>query len=294
MSSHVSNVASDLFATPPSSPLYHYTSIDAVLKIVPDAALWATEIHYFNDSSELAHAVEFFVREARTLRDAAAYENDMLSQLIDWLRGRLAHGNMLFVTCFSEEGNLLSQWRGYTPHAQGVSLGFSDEHLLACVGWQRFELGQCIYDCDSKRRIASATVRAIAECAVAVGPSADAHPSQSFHPAFAAVEPDLLRISALLKHEAFKAEREWRAVSSAVTNYIADDIQYRAGRSTLVPHIPFILSLASDTGVPLERVYLGPSPETNLAMSALSGFLGKNKAAPKCRIVSSGIPYRET
>jgi hypothetical protein len=31
---------------------------------------------------------------------------------------------MTFVACFSEAGDLLSQWRGYANDAQGISIGF--------------------------------------------------------------------------------------------------------------------------------------------------------------------------
>ena len=32
--------------------------------------------------------------------------------------------------CLSEEGDLLSQWRGYAADASGVSIGFSKEYLM--------------------------------------------------------------------------------------------------------------------------------------------------------------------
>jgi hypothetical protein len=38
--------------------------------------------------------------------------------------------------CLSEDGDLLSQWRGYAADASGVSIGFSKEYLgFRCFYW---------------------------------------------------------------------------------------------------------------------------------------------------------------
>ena len=46
-----------LLSQRPSAILYHYTSPAGLLGIVKSRSLWASGIHYLNDSSEYRHAV---------------------------------------------------------------------------------------------------------------------------------------------------------------------------------------------------------------------------------------------
>jgi hypothetical protein len=205
---------------------------------------------------------------------------------------------MLFITCFTEDGDLLSQWRGYTPHAKGVSIGFSHTHLLACAREQHFEFGRCIYDHAAQSQVARLAIQAVVEAARQRGPSppSQADPSQSYHPAFQEAEPHLLRVAALLKHNAFEAEREWRAVSPYVSDYVNTEILYRSGRTTLVPYRPFHLALPQVAGIGVERAVLGPTPQVNLGAQALSQFLSRHRASGGGPMSSgpSRVPYRET
>ena len=44
--------------TRPASFLYHYTSQRGLLGILENKKIWATNIHYLNDSAELYHAID--------------------------------------------------------------------------------------------------------------------------------------------------------------------------------------------------------------------------------------------
>ena len=209
---------------------------------------------------------------------------------------RLADGHMLFVACFSEDGNLLSQWRGYTPHGNGVSLGFSPHFLTERASSNGFRLAPCIYEREQQGIIAKNSINAILSHAVEIGATApqESHPSQSFFPRFYEKEADLLSIAALLKNPAFCAEREWRAVSAVSTNHTDNPLQYRAGRTTLIPYKEFVLRASESSNMKLQKAYLGPTPENNLAIKALSIFLSSSGINPEEGLVASQLPYRET
>lgn len=55
----------------------------------------------------------------------------MLFQLAyDYFRIEFDKGGVTnFVICFCEEGDKLSQWRGYADNGRGVSIGFSEQEL---------------------------------------------------------------------------------------------------------------------------------------------------------------------
>lgn len=72
---------------------HHYSSIPGIFSILDSDELWLSNIRFSNDSTE-----EMLLGDRREARDD-------------------------FVTCFSENGNLLSQWRGYCPYG-GASICF--------------------------------------------------------------------------------------------------------------------------------------------------------------------------
>jgi hypothetical protein len=50
-----------------------------------------------------------------------------------------------YVTCFTKQSSLLSQWRGYCPPHRGVSIGFQADDLRTEAEKQRFRLRECLY-----------------------------------------------------------------------------------------------------------------------------------------------------
>jgi hypothetical protein len=119
MAATIESIAARLYATPPSDILFHYTSIGVLQPILRDRSLWATDIRFFSDAAELKHLMHGLHAAIRTRTP-----DERLTQFSNWLADRLPHGNMIFAVSFSTQGDLLSQWRAYSPAAKGISLGF--------------------------------------------------------------------------------------------------------------------------------------------------------------------------
>jgi hypothetical protein len=120
---------SEYLETAPPETLYHYTSQTGLLNIIETAELWATKVQYMNDATEFYRALNM----ARSILD------DMIGQtLIETpvtahaqLKRSLAglEGINIFAACFCEDGDLLSQWRGYSESGGGASIGFGSAKL---------------------------------------------------------------------------------------------------------------------------------------------------------------------
>jgi hypothetical protein len=83
----------------------------------------------------------------------------------------------------------------------------------------------------------------------------------------------LLKTFCRIKDPFFQEENEWRLVSKYYEKYTDPEIKFREGRTTLVPFIEFPLTDIHDDGRLFEQVYVGPSPNFNLAYSAISRLL---------------------
>ena len=285
-----------LYAEQPTEVLYHYTSLGALTKIVESGCLYASDINFFSDAAEMKHAAEILRIYISQRIEAESSNAKLLTQFREWVSERIAGGHMQFVISFTANGNLLSQWRSYCPHGRGVSIGIRPEVLCRAAGTQGFRVGKCIYDNNTQRDIAEAIITEVVNLAESRGENSDPskrHPSQSFHDVFEELEADLLRIAALLKHGKFNEEQEWRAVSLIITNYVKTPIKYREGRTMLIPYIEFSLRTDGTAQIPLEHVYLGPTPSINNSMTSLSRYLSRYGTSPAGGVTYCQIPYRE-
>jgi hypothetical protein len=228
--------------------------------------------------------------------DDSRTNQKLLAQFLDWVSNRIISGHMLFAASFRANGNLLSQWRGYSALGKGVSIGFNPEYLSACATSQSFQLGKCVYDPDTQEALIKKVIASVECLAEEYGENLDESkrpPLQSYFDIFERVESDLLRIAALLKHPSFQEEEEWRIVSPVLVDYVSTPVKFREGTSMLVPYLEFKLGIGNNDPIELEQVVLGPTPNINLSMNSLTMFLSKMRVKVNSGISYCQIPYRQ-
>jgi len=292
----IKDITENLYSDIPKETLYHYTTFAGLVGIVSSQVLWASDIRYMNDSAELKHSADL-IRMEITHRIAAGHAKpNLLNQFLEWVTHRITNGHMLFATSFRSNGNLLSQWRGYSKMGKGVSLGFNPNYILGCAREQSFQIGKCIYDLSDQRRLIKQVVDAVEYLAQEHCKNSDTtekHSSQTYYDVFEKIESDLLRIAAILKHPSFQEEEEWRIVSPALTDYVTSPVLFREGTSMLVPYVEFKLLQEKNKPIALEHIFLGPTPNINISMNSLIMFLAKNGVNPEKGISYCEIPYRQ-
>ena len=123
--------------------LYHYCDNKALESIIKNKQLWMTDISNSNDYNEvqlfnpqLFCDIEELYKNApfelsfqnkvdfEALKDLLILINNCITRIFD--NGYLTS----FVSCLCEDGDVLSQWRGYANDGKGCSIGFSREELL--------------------------------------------------------------------------------------------------------------------------------------------------------------------
>lgn len=136
--------------------IYHYCSLDTFFTIFSSATIRLSNISKSNDSEEIT----YLLPEMRTFcTELFNYYNDMFS---DEYKLQADFVNKVFdlkfnetslnfyVMCFSEEADLLSQWRGYANDACGVAIGFSTDSFypLARSIYSHYNFSQVNYSLD--------------------------------------------------------------------------------------------------------------------------------------------------
>lgn len=102
--------------------LYHYCSLEAFLCIVREGKLWLSNAHNMSDYLEGSWVVGIINDAFSEL--APKYNPNAISKVVDLYNSSKFSP---YVCCFSENGDLLSQWRGYASDGCGFAIGFDSD-----------------------------------------------------------------------------------------------------------------------------------------------------------------------
>lgn len=281
------------FETEVTIPLYHYTGISSVLGIASSESLWASSISYMNDSKEIVHACEALenVLRPRFVFGQQDEEYKFLTQLQSWVNSCKNTAHTIFVFSLSAEPSLLSQWRSYTPHGKGVSLEFSPEKINFIAQSSGMKIARCVYETVEQEEIIGSLIEKLLVSFRQALPAIDTtkkHPDQCYYDFINKHTNDIFQVLSIIKHGAFREEKEWRLISQHFQKNTDPSIKFREGASMLVPYIELSLGKSKPY---FSNVILGPSSHQNISMSGLSMYMSNQGICQ--RITNCVIPYRE-
>jgi hypothetical protein len=268
--------------------LYHYTSLEGLLGIIDTKSIWATNILYLNDASELNYSRTLFKDQLRTyqeeiIKDAHCYEYKVFADLIrniedeDFIHPELSGG---YVCSFSEEEDLLSQWRGYCPKGLGLSLGFNFKKLHEyLVGDKNIFIRSCIY--DEKEQIKQ--LRELIE-------QFEIRYKNDLMEGFEYIFTEFMNLAPTFKHPKFKEEREWRLFYVPSYGLVESKGEFRLGHMMAIPYIEIPLPKEGNKLI-INKVVVGPTTEPKLSKTSLKMLL-KQKRVEFEEVRYSTIPYR--
>jgi hypothetical protein len=260
--------------------LYHYCNAGALLGIIKDdttpdtGTFWATAIEYMNDFNEY-FSLRSLAKEAGTDQRFGKLHPGVQQFLTDFSElPASSDPNQVFVICFSANGNKLSQWRNYTEAYQGYSLGITTKKIKELAGSSVNDpnvtgafFGPCIYDRQDQ-------LDALFACA------------EQFNADIENLRLGLHLLAPFVKNAAFREEEEWRLV---IHNPNPRSYKFRPGKSTIVP---YIAAQVNGFRASLKKIWLGPTPNPEIACYALRDFLIKNEMADTTEYEYCNIPYR--
>lgn len=280
----------------PAGRLYHYTGVGAVLGMAETRSLRASNPYYLNDSEEIMLGCKLLLWHVGAWKAAVGEDEEFayfIEQFKRWSESFKSVYFNIFVFCLSEHRNLLSQWRSYTPHGKGVSLGVDAPKLDEIAVLNDCVLGKCIYERDAQEALIRGIVDSVvsrfrSEREALIEMPRDGDRSGHYLSFLENYRGAFMTALCLVKHPAFNEEQEWRLISPFIDKFLEADIRFREGSSMLVPYINLRLPVAD---WPFAGALLGPSEHENLSMTALSMLLTQSKL---CRMLENPMtPYRE-
>lgn len=281
----------------PDGPLYYYTSGQTCINIIESGEIWSTQLSCLNDAKEFAFAVEDLLARLRLTQSGntdpavamllAAVENGLLNSQPEKIG--------LFVTCFSGTPDDLGQWRAYGGGEGGYALAFNARQLATEAAANSAFLLRVRYK-EQERAI---LLDDILEWTIAFfkeGIEGRRAPSiEEWIPDFLAVwSEQIMGFAALLKHEAFEAENEWRLI-----HFLGDAdtrrMKFQQRSSMMTRHLPLHFALKDGKKrLPLCGVTVGPCRHKEISRIAIGDLLRANDYLPGTEVTVSEtrIPYR--
>lgn len=253
--------------------LYHYCSTDAFHSIVETHSIWLSSLSLANDTMEGKLVAEVVARLAAGdgLDPAASHNLQVMVGFFEHMLDGLGF-------CLSEEGDLLSQWRGYAADATGTSIGFSRQYLDWLAEQTKgkntagFTLLKVQYDPqahetevaptykEAKRLIDAGAFRS-SGIRMILDPRTDEQVEQErketdkLYKTLSFTMLTLFGKLFLLKSPGFREEKEWRLLSYLVRGG-QDTSFHRPVRDRLVPYRSY--KLIEPERQPIAEVILGP------------------------------------
>ena len=299
---------------------YHYTDISGFMGILSDRCFWASNIHFQNDNAEYKDGLSACLSLIDELSATPnnSLEKEYLSNLGQSLKDEYAlaiagqiSSKDIFTISFCNNGDLLSQWRGYGGVA-GISIGIDEATLLEKTRFKEAtlyekeklpypkhervaELSKVIYDDSVKRNIIQDII-AVGSKHISFRQNAhDQYPCIYLEQAVSGVSSYLYRLFPLLKDNGFSEEQELRYVEQLTKNSNTH-VDFRERNGILLPYVKF--KWLDVNCQPLERlpivdIIVGPTTQQMLLIDSVKYFLknsGFDYLVDKVR--ASLIPYR--
>ena len=100
--------------------LYHYCNISAFMSIIKNKCFWLSDTKYTNDKEEICAFKDAVWAALNELVCNKKINEEMANKIwITYVYNTLPG----YISCFSEEDDLLSQWRSYGDDGNGVAIG---------------------------------------------------------------------------------------------------------------------------------------------------------------------------
>lgn len=239
--------------------IYHYCSVETFMKIIENKSLWLSNARKMNDFNETVW-INKFIESKIDILDKNKYPK--FREEFEAIYK--ANDNIPYLACFSEEGDLLSQWRGYADDAGGVAIGFSLLELgisekLPCTSVENTDtlgLQRCIYDKEKQERF----INLIFEI--------EEEPYDVL-----SIVDKLKKMSYLYKNHGFSEEKEWRIIhtplllDSVVTNGISavggiSEIKFRPLKNDMTSYFIYNFKERANSSL-IKEIILGPKCTIN-------------------------------
>lgn len=297
--------------------LYHYSNLSSLKAIVENQTMFCSNSAYLNDKREYYYGLDLFkdALEGKLLVSSDSTEINILNSVLNRLNEKSVSNH--FATCFSLEGDLLSQWRAYADDGKGISIGFDRKKLID--GFENVANGFYLeYNSKNQLKLVDSLITQIFDFYVKKFELLSNLESEGdlYDELSQEINELIDKYIGLFKHSSFEEEKEFRFETSIDRqfNHSFESVSYRIGKNNLlVPYKTLATNYALEKErlkdkrenleafeknnnfkikkLPISQIIIGPSLDFELNKHSIKDFLIKNDYFD-VEIKPSEVPYR--
>jgi len=260
----------------PVKIIYHYTDVNGLIGLISNSFVWATHTGRLNDSSENAHGFNLVKSYVQNSSDRAS------KQLIEKVLLDFRSVDS-YVTCYSTESDLLSQWRSYTGGNVGYSLGFETKKM-ATLDDRMPPLEQVIYEVNKAKALINHLLMRIDKF---LNHNLLGEVEEGY--LLGMLQATLASIACIIKHNKFEEEREYRQIYQPGNTCLKLKHGFRNSKFGLTPYVE--IGFLEKNKLPLKTITIGPCQDFNQEQKALKILLVQ-QGYEQVEIIKSEIPLR--
>lgn len=250
----------------PIPPLYHYTTMDALVNGIigiderkegKEICLRATHCDYLNDTSEIQLGVKFLAEYYSNHQQMELNYSEKKKYIKDFKKLFTSQWKR-YIISFSETNKSLPMWNTYSNRGNGIAIGFEDLDSL-CI---KDLLLKCVYDSQIIKEKFDEAQRNDVEGRL--------------------MNMLYMLTPSILKHEAYSYEQEVRLIGC----FTESTEKYREKGGIVIPFKEVYLPKEKMTSITI-----GPAANQNEVEMSLKRSLDK-RGFGHVQVLKSQIPYR--
>jgi hypothetical protein len=292
--------------TPPTETdddlIWHYTNAEGLYGIINDQAIHCTNCLFLNDSKEYMFAMELVKGSLqnyfKSSKSGRLYTLNRICHALEEAHINNKDNLAPYLSCFSKNKDLLSQWRGYCPSG-GYSIGFvkfknmKDSHFKICdVSYvdkkncfnlsKKKELKEFINSFEENIIDSQLDIGLIEKSLNLFSKKTMPSPQQNKeYELYKKLHKLVLSYIPQYKDISFKEEQEIR-----ISTFHGDGVKFKRSQNLLTPFVsfPFVRNQ-------IKKIIIGPNPLEEKIELGLRIFL-RSKRLEHIQIDHSKTPYR--
>ncbi len=272
--------------------LYHYTRQEALVAILGNRSVRATNVRHFSDYSEVEYAYQLLADLVSQRQSSKPY--GLERGFLELLHSRVGPTGVgeSYVLCFSTKFDDLNQWRSYASPGLGYCIGFKTHLIEALARSYNGQLGRCVYSRREQELIVNELLgRFLNDLETYFPHFAEGDINEGLVQArVKAFGEQFAKIAPLFKNPAFRDESEVRVVFQGETADVP--IRFRSGSTSIVPYIELSFEMTDGPTLTPETVIIKTCSNPAFVAQATRRFLQHSGYDGEI-VNSSSIPYRE-
>jgi len=287
----------------PYETIYHYTDLNGLIAILESQSFYCTNINFLNDRKEFNHGVDL-VKENINSITGNKRNKEILKHLKTEIDSILDIDR--YVTCFSKNGDLLSQWRSYGNQGKGISIGFAPHEMEESLADEVFGM-DIVYNPETQNGIIEEYLKIIPEY---FKQNKELFDWGNYNYDFLVAKSTIEFIEGALatfKHPSFIEEEEFRIeykFDGILNKTKEKEILFRSSDNLIIPYVKLFSKFTEKkhkpdnekhtdfgTKLPLKEIILGPSLDYEINKVGIKKLLDKTNYK-NIEIKQSAIPYR--